>query len=52
MFNNNDIYQVLCDKWYTEWKLKLQVEQHMRLNTLDNGGAHDRTSGSDSNSCT
>jgi hypothetical protein len=34
MFNNNEIYQVLCDKRYTDWKLKLQVEQHVRLNTL------------------
>jgi hypothetical protein len=28
MSNNNEIYQVLCDKRYTEWKLKLQVDQH------------------------
>jgi hypothetical protein len=31
MFNNNEIYQVLCDKRYREWKLKLQVDQHVRL---------------------
>jgi hypothetical protein len=32
MFNNNEMYQVLCDKRYTEWKLKLQVDQHAWLN--------------------
>jgi hypothetical protein len=49
MSNNNEIYQVLCDKRYTEWTLKLQVDQHVWLKMAASTVGH---VGWDCNGCT